>query len=125
MSGISFVSKGLRFLGEQDGIPERDLKEALKPLLLGDRKVERAYLARVQLAEADVPSVVMALVRQGGESEKLKGDIAAVFWVLFSSKNFLDVVFVSAFQDEELAACCRPFYERGPAPKGWLKRFLS
>ena len=113
---MKIVSTDFRFLGEQDGAPERALKDALRPLLLADPYVERSYLAQVEFVRTEATSVALAIVRPCGESEPLIGKISAAFSKLFSSANHLDVVFVSASQDQDLAAVCKPFYVRHTFP---------
>ena len=43
----SRVAKSIRFVGEQDGVPERELQGRVVPLLAKRGVVERAYLARL------------------------------------------------------------------------------
>ncbi len=46
---MKFLEKqAIYFLSEQDGKVEREFKEALYPVLSGDKKFIRAYLARVK-----------------------------------------------------------------------------
>jgi hypothetical protein len=125
MRSIDFVSTGIRFLREQDGPPERKLKQLVLPVLREDRQVQRVYLASVQLAEADSPSVMMAVVREQGGARDLNDRIAAVFHELFSTKNSLDVAFITASQEADLARVCDPFYRRAAPSKPWFKKLLG
>lgn len=125
MQSIDFVTSGILFLHEQDGPPEKMLKKLVLPVLETDRQVRRAYLARIQIAEADLQSVMMAIVRDGGASRQLNDKIATIFHGLFSTHNSLDVAFISALEETELAEVCEPFYERAPQPKGWFQKLLG
>jgi len=49
----------LRFLGEQDGVPERELKDRLVKFFQCDQSILTAYLARV--AYTDPSPLVVAL----------------------------------------------------------------
>ena len=47
-----FVASTIRFIGQQDGPPERELKSHLASLLADECSVQRAYLARLQYDNA-------------------------------------------------------------------------
>ncbi len=98
----------IRFLQEQDGIPEREFKEAVVPVL--KRAVQRAYLARIQYADTGTNAVALCL-RATGSEEPLVKAIGAVFSPIFGARQHLDIIFLNEDQERELAGVCRPFFE--------------
>ena len=99
---------GVQFIGEQDGPPERMLKERLSAAFVFHRQLDRAYLALVRYA--DETGVALSLSCAGGPSQKLAEVVGEVFGSIFGAHEHLDIVFVG--EDEELALrrVCRPFY---------------
>jgi hypothetical protein len=108
----SFVAKAIRFVGEQDGVPERELKERVAPLLVGSGAVERAYLARVAYGSSS-PEVVALCLRATRPEDALLGEIGVVFASMFGRDQHLDMLFIDGDQDRELARVCPPFYKAG------------
>jgi len=97
----------IRFVGEQDGVPERELKALLAPELLS-RNVERAYLARIEYQDPRAHEV--ALCVRGVEDPGLVQTVAGHFAKLFGRAVHLDILFISESQEQELARVCKPFY---------------
>ena len=97
----------IRFVCEQDGVAERELKALLAPELLS-RNVERAYLAKIQYQ--DPRSHEVALCVRGVEDPGLVQTVAGHFAKLFGRAVHLDILFISESQEQELARVCRPFY---------------
>jgi hypothetical protein len=98
----------IRFVCEQDGLPERDLKAALIPELRRSGSVQRAYLARVQYGD-DNPMDVALCIR-GPEDPELVRRVCARFAELFNTEVYLDILFLSDIQEDELARICKSFY---------------
>ncbi len=109
-----FPATVIEFSGEQDGLPERELKERLGSVLR-QGFVQRCYLARLRYDSS--PEEVVALCVAVSDSPKVREnlleDISSVFASTFGAGQSLDVLFVSAEQEKELARCCTPFFE-GP-----------
>jgi len=101
------TERKIRFVGEQDGPPERDLKELLVPELVSSA-VKRAYLVRV--AYDDPSSQEVALCVRGTESAALVRTVAAHFATVFGRETHLDILFLTEPQERELSRVCRPFY---------------
>ena len=101
------TEKKIRFVCEQDGVPERALKALLAPELLS-RNVERAYLARVEYQDPSAYEV--ALCVRGAEDRALVQAIADHFAKVFGRAVHLDTLFLSESQEQELARVCSPFY---------------
>jgi len=106
----SHVAKSLRYIGEQDGVPEREFKERVVPLLDGSGVVERGYLARVAYDSAS-PEVVALCLRAQPPQDVLLRDVGAVFASMFGRDQHLDILFIDGDQEQELARVCPPFFE--------------
>lgn len=98
----------IEFVGEQDGPPERLLKERLSELFVVDRQLERAYLARVRYAGES--GVALCLRNADEQNPKLAEAVGAIFGSIFGVHEHLDIVFVSEGQESGLRSVCRPFY---------------
>ena len=106
----SHVAKTLRFIGEQDGIPEREFKERVVALLDGAGIVERGYLARVAYESASAEVVALCLLAEEPQGALLR-EIGAVFASMFGRDQHLDILFIDRDQEQELARVCAPFFE--------------
>jgi hypothetical protein len=100
----------IRFLGEQDGNPERELKAKLCPVLRRRPLVDRAYLA--QVAYAGVQEVAVALCIVGPVAPDLAAEIGSEFRKQFATGVPLDILFISTEQDATLVQVCKPFFVR-------------
>ena len=101
----------VRFLGEQEGGPERMLQQALQPLLKARPSISRAYLARVGYDGPAVHEVVLCIA--GPADETLVEEVSSTFANQFGRAAHLDIMFLSSAQEVELQKVCRPFYEAG------------
>lgn len=106
----SHVAKALRFIGEQDGIPEREFKERVVALLVGSGMVERGYLARVAYESASAEVVALCLLAEDPQDALLR-EIGFVFASMFGRDQHLDILFIDRDQEQELARVCPPFFE--------------
>ncbi len=106
----------LQFVGEQDGAPERELKQRLAQSLrpLGVRK---AYLARVQYSggnsahgEESSVALCVALGEEAAERQEIVERAGADFGALFRPSQHMDIVFLTDQQDLAVSRVCRPFY---------------
>jgi type III secretion system (T3SS) SseB-like protein len=102
------------FLGEQDGEPERELKEALARVLESMGNVNRAYLARLFYSNTRGVGVGLCVASET-ESPELVQAVRSEFEKLFSRDQYLDVLFVREPDEEKLKQVCRPFFCR-PGP---------
>ncbi len=102
----------ISFLGEQDGAPERELKESLVRLL-PKLAVRRAYLVRVLYEKPETELVALRL--SGPPSEQVVSEIAQVFSSMFNEESALDIMFVAEEEESRLARVCAPFFERSQA----------
>ena len=101
----------IEFLGEQDGEPERDLKQRLTEVLSSFPTVRRGYLARVGFAPSDEVVVALCLASDTPDP-KLVDQVEKVFRTLFAKGTFLDILFLSAQQEVDVARVCSAFFER-------------
>jgi SseB protein C-terminal domain len=100
----------IRFLGEQDGPPERLLKDKLKEIFVCDRKVTNAYLARVDFGDRQPVSVVLALRMQPSHDRVIAEKVASVFASIFSAAVHLDIMYLTEREEAELSRVCNPFF---------------
>lgn len=114
-----FQAKRLKFVGEQDGPPERTLKAGLVELFKREAGVTKAYLARITYDGADSHSVALCLYgwADRGLTEKAQRDLAEkigkIFASLFGGQAHMDIMFANKMQVTELDQCCRPFFDAG------------
>jgi hypothetical protein len=101
-----------KFVGEQDGSPERDLKARFVKLFREDSTVQRAYLARTDYGDATSVNVALCLKSSIGEDMLLVSSVSAIFAEMFGSHEHLDVLFIRDDQEQQLRVVCTPFYER-------------
>jgi hypothetical protein len=104
-----YRAKFTRFVREQDGEVEDDFMVCVAPILARDSRVKRGYLARVVYEEAREEHVALCLVARAVD-ESLVREVGSVFRSMFGRDQHLDVLFVRAEQEAELAAVCRPFF---------------
>jgi hypothetical protein len=100
----------VQFLGEQDGSPERVLKERLSAVFIFHRNLERAYLAQVRYA--DEHEVALCLRCTDNQKQKITEVIGEVFGLIFGSHEHLDIVFLGQNQELALRQVCCPFYSK-------------
>jgi hypothetical protein len=99
----------VRFLGEQDGPPERELKEKLAEFFR-DSTVKSAYLAQVAYESGAAPEVALCIRSESGPDESLAKDVGSVFARMFGKGEHMDIVFLDEGQEAELSKVCRAFF---------------
>lgn len=102
----------LRFLGEQDGPAERELKSRLAESFRRDQSVTTAYLARVSYGEESF-AVALCLRSQFRPDRGLAEKVGTIFASMFGGHEHLDVIFLSEAQEAELKKVCQPFFQAG------------
>lgn len=98
----------VQFLGEQDGKPERLLKDRLVESFMQREDVQRAYLA--QFISGDQIGVALCMTVRYGADAKLVREIGSIFASIFVSRAHLDILFLSEPQESALKKVCAPFY---------------
>jgi hypothetical protein len=106
------IAHALTFVGEQDGPSERMLKTKLSELFSESINLLKAYLARVRYREAGGESVCLCLSASGGPDKPLVEAIHSWFAPHFNHAVHLDILFLNPKQEEQVAAVCKPFYQR-------------
>ncbi len=108
------IQTGVKFLYEQDGIPERELKQLLCDMFAKEAGVQRAYLARVGYDDPE-PYIVALCLNVVPETDEplLAKAVSRIFSSMFGTGQHLDIIFLSEEQEGQLMAVCRPFFERG------------
>ncbi len=104
------VSK-MQFLGEQDGPPERDLKNKLTEFFQRDKSVKKAYLARTAYDEQSKPSVALCLRTEFGPDRGLAEKVGKIFGIRFSDPEYMDIIFLTDEQESDLSKVCSPFFD--------------
>lgn len=99
----------IRFIGEQDGKPERALKSELQAVLTNASSVQKAYLARVLYGDSKHTNVALCLY-DSAPSSKTADSCADAFQKMFRRTEALDIVFLDSSQEAELSKVCRPFF---------------
>lgn len=99
-----------RFVAEQDGPPERDLKARFVELFREQPTVERAYLAVAEHDDGTGAHVTLAMRCSCGEDPSLISKLADVFSSMFGSHEHLDMMFIREDEEHQLQTVCAPFY---------------
>jgi hypothetical protein len=102
----------LRFLGEQDGPPERELKSRLAEFFGRDQTVSTAYLARVAYGKKSF-AIALCLRSHFGPYSGLVEKVGKIFASMFGGHEHLDIIFLSEAQEAELVMVCKPFFQAG------------
>jgi len=103
----------LCFVGEQDGVPEREFKSHLGSFFRHDQSILKAYLARIAYGEQSPSIVALCLCSQFGPDRGVAEKIGKLFAVMFGSNEHLDIIFLNERQESELAKICFPFFVKG------------
>src|SRR5437870_4855273 len=99
----------IRFLQEQDGEAERDLKSSLSILFQKLGSVRQAYLVRVAYGDSAFHNVALCLRSDDG-AEVIVREVSSIFSAMFGGHEHLDIMFLSHEQETEILNICRPFF---------------
>ena len=102
-------SLNIRFLAEQTGDVENDLKAEVTRVLKSTTLV-RAYLCNVQYNGSDQTSIAMCLVSGNGDDVNAIKQISNVFTQMFGSNEHLDLFYLTKAQEKQIREVCSPFY---------------
>jgi hypothetical protein len=105
---VQYQAPEVTFLYEQDGPPERLLKEKLTEMFSQNETVERAYLAMARLGSES--GVVLGLATRSGPDEKIVTNVQAAFASECHTNEHLDIVFLTTNLEAQLTKVCRPFF---------------
>jgi hypothetical protein len=106
----SRVAKTIRFVGEQNGVPEKEFKDCVVSLLHRFGFIGRAYLARVTYESSSGGAVALCF---SGEQPQhaLFENVATAFASMFKPEQHLDILMIDLDQEKELVRVCSPFFE--------------
>jgi len=99
-----------KFIAEQDGPPERDLKDRFVEHFRSEPMVERAYLVQVGHSDGTGIHVTLAIKCFGEENPSLIPKLADIFSNMFGPHEHLDMMFIREDQEKRLRVVCEPFY---------------
>jgi hypothetical protein len=101
----------VRFIGEQDGPAECELKARFVELLRGEPSVQRAYLALAEHGDGSSAHVTLCLkCSTENEERSLLPKLAEIFGTMFNSREHLDIRFLGESEEHELCSVCTAFY---------------
>lgn len=109
MGGKKFIARTVRFIGEQDGPPERTMKDRLSYALKQLEEPLRAYLCQVQYEGENQANVALCVATESALRNEIEETAIGVFQKIFNERTHLDSLFLTAAQEKEIEAVCRPF----------------
>ncbi len=104
-----FRTSEVRFLREQDGPAERELKGYLIALFQREEGARAAYLVQVAYAD-DQENAVALCLRADRPNHDAIGKIGQIFSTMFGAHEHLDILFLDDAQEAQLARCCSAFW---------------
>lgn len=102
---------GVEFVGDQDGVPERELKQRLCEMFAERRNVYGAYLARVRY-EGVGDAVALCLRTDAASFEEVAGSAAKIFSEMFGCLEHLDILLLEPQHDAQVLKSCTAFFVR-------------
>jgi hypothetical protein len=103
--------RDIRFLGEQDGQIEKEIKARWQSILATFPDVLRAYLAIASFGQSQNYQVVLCIMSKTGENPLLVDALAQPFREMFNAATPLDIMFLNAANEVDVKKVCRAFYE--------------
>ena len=105
-------SEKMRFICEQDGLPERGLKKEFSELFTRDKGIERAYLVRIAIENSDEYLVALCLSIDSGRKLSRVRKVSKIFSKMFSANQHIEIMFLDEKVETKLVGLCNPFYVR-------------
>jgi hypothetical protein len=102
----------VNFLAEQDGPPERELKQALAEAFAQIGSVATAYLALVDYGRPDEQNVALCIATDEADPAEIVATAGRVFHSMFSSEASLDILPLSKEAQSRISLVCPPFFTR-------------
>jgi hypothetical protein len=106
----------IHYVAQQDGKPERELKDALAVVFQSYPGVSKAYLVLVKYDESPGTAVALCLLLTTKEM-KLVEDVRAAFKTRFRAGEHLDIMFIAPSEAARIEAVCLPFFNRSRSPE--------
>ena len=107
-----FFASKIKFLGEQDGVPERKLKARLADLFSSISSVTRAYLVRIDYGGPEEFNVALCIRIEAELFDDIDMKINKVFADIFRTDEHLDILLLTENREIALSKVCRPFYQK-------------
>ena len=98
------------FLGEQSGLVDDTLKRELILEFATRPDIRRAYLAKVKSESPNEPSAALCLVSKRPDDKSIVIRIGEILRRRFDADVPMDVLFLTAEEESDLARTCAPFY---------------
>jgi len=108
---VAHFPREIRFLGEQEGAVECDIKSLWIPILAQRHSVRRAYLAIVAYDDAGRHQVALCISSTEDNDLSLVKELMAPFRDMFNKNSALDIMFLRPEHEMRIREVCRPFYE--------------
>jgi hypothetical protein len=102
----------IKFLGEQDGVPERKLKTHLTGLFLSFSSVTRAYLVRISYGNPAEFNVALCIRAESEPPCDITDEINRIYADMFRTDEHLDVLFLNEKREFALSKVCTPFFKK-------------
>jgi len=103
--------RDIRFLAEQDGQIEKEIKARWQSILVTFPDVLRAYLAIASFGQSQNYQVVLCIISKTGENPLLVDALAQPFREMLNAATPLDIMFLNAATEADVKKVCRAFYE--------------
>ena len=100
----------IEFLGEQSGSVEDTLKRDLMLEFATRPDIRRAYLAQVGFQPQSETSVALCIVSARPDDKSLVLRVGEIVRRRFAKDAALDIIFLTAEQEADVARVCPPFY---------------
>ncbi len=115
----------VRVVGEQDGVPEREIKAEFCEFLAGTSFLGRAYLAQVLCDGQIEPNVALLVRLESGDQEAVLSGLAHIFHKVFRQDQHLDIGFISEAKEQEVRHLVKPFFSSHDCSRRGLRRLLA
>lgn len=102
----------VEFLGEQSGSSEDLLKRELILEFVTRPDIQRAYLAKVGFQPQNETAVALCVVSTRPDDRSIVMRVSEIFRRRFAHEDALDILFLTADQEADIARVCSPFYRR-------------
>lgn len=105
---------GLYVVAEQSGPIEDRVKSELTEICRRQREVKRAYLVTVRYPHESEDHVALCIIGPKAALPTLVEDTQKVIRQMFNKSQHLDILFLSAADEWNIAQRCRPFFSANP-----------
>jgi hypothetical protein len=100
----------ITFVSEQDGAPERDLKQRLNSYFERELAVTTAYLVQVKYQEPSTQQVALCLCADSAFHQSVVESVSRIFSELFNRETHLDILFLQPDTEKQVRMVAKAFY---------------